>query len=188
MSRRTVIWGLAVAALAAPPVDAWLDRQMPRLLLVSMPAWIALGWLAGRRLRLRARVCDPHGMAGLLFFMGALGFWLIPRSVDAIADSGLVDTLMHASLLAGGAALGTSVPSLPFVVRGMLAIYGAAMTLSMGLLYSGYRGLLCGTFDLAQQRSTGHWLLVAFPPVVVLVVGAGARALLRVGPHAAQTG
>ena len=159
---------------------------MPRLLLVEMPAWVALGWLAGRRPQARVRAWNPHGLTGLAFFLGALGFWMIPRSVDAIGASGIVDQLMHASLLAGGAALASSVPAMPFVLRGALGIYGASMTFSLGVFYTSYRALLCGTFDLAQQRSTGQWLLVACPLVVLFVLGSGARALDREGRAAAE--
>lgn len=177
MSRRSVFWALTALVLAAPPLDDWLDSAMPRLLLVEMPAWVALGWLAGRRPKAMPRAWNPHGLTGLAFFLGALGFWMIPRSVDAIGASELVDQLMHASLLAGGAALASSAPAMPFVLRAGLGIYGASMTFSLGVFYTSYRALLCGTFDLAQQRSTGHWLLVVCPFVVLFVLGSGARAL-----------
>jgi hypothetical protein len=190
MSRRTLIWILTVLVLEAPPVDDWLDSLMPRLLLVEMPAWIALGWLVGaRRPAVGTRAWNARGLTGLAFFLGALGFWMIPRSVDAIGASEVVDQLMHASLLAGGAALASSMPAIPFVLRGALGIYGASMTFALGVFYTSYRALLCGTFDLAQQRTTGHWLLVVCPFVVLLVVGSGARTLYREGhPRAARLG
>jgi hypothetical protein len=51
------------------------------------------------------------------------------------------------------------------------------MTIALGFIYLGYTALLCGTFNLAQQRQTGVWLLRLAPVVVLIVVGAGARAL-----------
>lgn len=179
MSRRALGWSLAVVALATPPLDGWLDRSMPRLLLLEMPAWFALGWLASGRVRRAGRAHDPHGLAGLVFALGAIGFWMIPRSVDLVGISALGNQLMHASLLAAGLALGASFRSLPFVVRGALGIYGASMTFALGMIYSSYTALLCGTFDLAQQKTTGKLLLALCPVVVLLVVGAGARTLAR---------
>ena len=117
MSRRSAAWILAVIILAVTPVDDWLDRSMPRLVLVQIPAWILLGWLAGRALRGRQYAWNPHGLSGLAFFVGALGFWMIPRSIDTIGSSGLADQFMHASLLVAGAGLGLSASSLPFVAR-----------------------------------------------------------------------
>jgi hypothetical protein len=179
MSRRAALWTLLVLVLAASPLDAWLDRAMPRLLLLEMPSWIALGWVAGRRMGAKPRAWNPSGLTGLAFFLGALAFWTLPRSVDAIGASEVVDQLMHANLLVAGAGLALSVPSMPFVVRGALGIYGVSMTFALGVLYTSYRALLCGTFDLVQQRTTGQWLLVASPFLVALVLGRGARALDR---------
>lgn len=177
MTLRRLGWWLALVALATPPLNGWLDRSMPRLLLLETPAWVALGWLASRRLRHVCRDYDRQGLAGLVFFLGALGFWMIPRSVDLVGTSAIGDQLMHASLLAAGAALGASLPALPFVVRGALGIYGASMTFALGMIYSSYSALLCGTFDLAQQKTTGRLLLTLCPFVVLLVVASGVRAL-----------
>jgi len=80
-------------------------------------------------------------------------------------------------MLGAGAALAASWRIMPFVVRGVLGIYAAAMTIALGFIYSSYSALLCGTFDLAQQRQTGTWLLRLSPLVVLLVVAAGVAAL-----------
>lgn len=175
---RRALWIAAVAlALSNSPTDEWLDATMPRLVLLALPAWATLGTLAvGRSGRTWMRG-NRHGLTGLVSALGALAFWMIPRSVDAIRASEVADQLMHASMLGAGAALAASWRVMPFVVRGVLGIYAAAMTLSLGLIYSSYSALLCGTFDLAQQRLTGIWLLRLSPLVVLLVVIAGVTSL-----------
>lgn len=172
------LWIAAAAlALSNSPADEWLDATMPRLVLLALPAWATLGILAvGRSGRTWMRG-NRHGLTGLACALGALAFWMIPRSVDAIRASEVADQLMHASMLVAGAALAASWRIMPFVVRGVLGIYAAAMTLSLGLIYSSYSALLCGTFDLAQQRLTGTWLLRLSPLVVLLVVFAGVISL-----------
>ncbi|HWV39955.1 MAG TPA: hypothetical protein VN033_15905 [Vulgatibacter sp.] len=190
MRVRPLAWLLAIALLAAPPLDAWLDGSMPRLLLVETPAWIALGWMAVRGRGRRGAIdealgrWDPGGAAGLVFFLGVLAFWMLPRSVDLVGASRFANQAMHASLLAAGAALGASLPRLSFIVRGALGIYAVSMTFSMGILYTTYDALLCGTFDLFQQRATGRLLLLLSPVVLVLVVGAGMRSLSRLPARA----
>lgn len=185
MNRRALVWVLAVALLAASPLDDWLDRAEPRLLLLEIPGWLALGYVAGRRFRGKSWVVtvNPLGLTGLAFFVGSLGFWMIPRSVDRIGTSELADQLMHANLLAAGLALSASRSLMPFVVRSAGAIYATSMIFALGMVYAHYSALLCGTFDLAQQRETGHWLLLAFPVVVALTVISGARALARESPR-----
>ena len=180
MSKRSVLaWSVEAVVLASPPLHGWIHAVMPRLLLLEVPAWLALGWLVGRGRQRALRPFNPHGLTGLVFFLGALGFWMIPRSVDWVSTSVSADWIMHATLLGAGAALAASLPTMPFVLRGALGIYGASMTFALGMIYSGYSALLCGTFDLAQQKDTGHVLLAACPVVALLVIGAGARALAR---------
>ena len=186
---RVVVWTLAIIALAASPLDAWLDETMSRLILIQMPAWLALGWLAsllaGQK-RLRPRSWNRHGLTGLILAVGAVSFWMIPRSVDLIGASELADQAMHASLLAAGLLLGLSTPALPFVLRAVLGIYGASMTFALGMLYGHYGALLCGTFDLIQQKTAGGYLLILCPIVVLLVLYRGWRALTREGPTQAD--
>lgn len=177
----SVAWVLVAVALTVPAVNAWLGAVMWRLMLLEIPAWILLGWLAGRRFQDKRPGWNPKGLTGLVFFLGALGFWMIPRSVDAIGMYQPVNQLMHASLLWAGALLSMSIPALPFVFRAATGIYAASMTFSLGMLYSKFDATLCGTFDLYQQRTLGKYLLIAAPVVAVLVVAAGARALVRVG-------
>lgn len=179
---RRTSWILAAApVLALPPVDPWLDASMPRLVLLAMPAWVALGALAVGLSRRTWSGGNPHGLAGLAWALGTLGFWMIPRSVDAIRSGEVADQLMHVSMLGAGAALAASWRSMPFVVRGVLGIYAAAMTIALGLIYTSYSALLCGTFDLAQQRRTGTWLLGLSPVVVLLVVAGGVVSLRAAG-------
>ena len=66
---------------------------------------------------------------------------------------------------------------MPFVIRGVLGIYGAAMTIALGFVYTSYSALLCGTFNLAQQRLAGSWLLRVSPAIVLLVIVTGVRSL-----------
>ncbi|MCC7196337.1 MAG: hypothetical protein IT356_12360 [Gemmatimonadaceae bacterium] len=179
MKPRTLALAVAAATLIAPPIDAWLDRAMPRLLLVEMPAWLALGWLAARGRGDALRRWDPYGAAGLVLFLGTMWFWMLPRSVDLVGASPLANQLMHLSLLAAGAVLGVSLPAVPFVVRGALGIHAISMTFALGVLYTSYSALLCGTFDLAQQKATGRLLVGLSPVVLVAVVGWGALTLAR---------
>lgn len=175
-----VLVGIAfLILLATPPLDPWLDRTMPRLLVLQVPAWLGLGWLAGLALPMRPRSWNPLGLTGLAFFVGSVAFWMIPRSVDATQTSELVDQLMHANLLVAGAGLAASRRSLPFVAKGALGIYGASMTFALGMIYTRYGDLLCGAFDLAQQRATGRWMLGLSPLVTIFVLVFGFRALSR---------
>ncbi len=175
---RRALWIAAAAlALSNSAADEWLDATMPRLVLLALPAWAALGTLATGRSGGTWTRGNQYGLTGLACALGALAFWMLPRSVDAIRASEVADQLMHVSMFGAGAAVAASWRNMPFVVRGVLGIYAAAMTIALGIIYSSYSALLCGTFDLAQQRMTGAWLLRLSPLVVLLVVLAGVTSL-----------
>lgn len=191
MSWRRLAWLSLVALLVSPLVDPWLTRTQPRFLLLHIPSWVVLGYLGGRHVRAsgppRAAPWNPLGLTGLVFFLGSLAFWMIPRSVDSAVLSNAIDQLLHANLLGAGFALAWSMPAMPFVLRAALGIYGASMVFSLGALYTHYTALLCGTFTLAEQRQTGQILYMLCPLIVVALLVAGARALARERPGPART-
>ncbi len=183
MRWRTVVWlvwvGLA-GLLASPLVDAYLTHTQPRFVVLHVPAWLVLGYLAGHHLRsTRATRSNPLGLTGFVFFVGSLTLWMIPRSVDSAVLSVWIDQLLHVNLLVAGFALGWSVLAMPFVLRAAIGIYGASMTFALGALYTHYSALLCGTFTLAQQKQTGQALYVLSALIVIAVFVSGVRALGR---------
>jgi cytochrome c oxidase assembly factor CtaG len=192
VSWRRLAWLCLVPLLASPLVDPALTRTQPRFLLIHVPLWVVLGYLAGRHLganrRPRAMAWNPLGLTGAVFFVGSLAFWMIPRSVDGAVLSYGMDQLLHANLLAAGFALAWSMPVMPFVLRAALGIYGASMVFSLASLYTYYTALLCGTFTLAEQKQTGHILYYLCPLIVVALLVLGARALGRERAHPAPNG
>jgi len=172
---KRVGWIILAIAVAVSPVDTWLDARMPRLVLLAMPVWLTLGVLAAAGRRWRR--FNPRGLAGVAWAIGAIAFWMIPRSVDAVRTSEFADQLMHGSMLTAGMALALSWRIAPFVVRGAIAIYGVAMMIALGAIYTSYSALLCGMFDLAQQKQTGEWLLRVSPAAILVIIIAGMRSL-----------
>jgi len=182
------LWLGVVGLLASPLVDSYMTETQPRFVVLHVPAWLVLGYLAGHRLRTaRPAPWNPLGLTGLVFFLGSLTFWMIPRSVDAAALSAWVDQLLHANLLAAGFALAWSVPVMPFVLRAAIGVYGASMIFSLGALYTHYSALLCGTFTLAEQKQTGQLLYLLSAPLVIALLASGVRALARERTGAAST-
>jgi hypothetical protein len=178
-----LLWVGLAGLLASPLVDSYMIGTQPRFVVLHIPAWLVLGYLAGLRLRTTtAMPWNPLGLTGLAFCLGSLSFWMIPRSVDSAVLSPWVDQLLHANLLAAGLGLAWSVPVMPFVLRAAVGIYGASMIFSLGALYTRYSALLCGTFTLAQQRQTGRWLYLLSAPIVIALLASGLRTLARQRP------
>lgn len=170
--------GIAAAlglALSLPPLEPWFEATMRRHLLLLLPALLLLGGWAGYAPGRRAGV-GPRTLAELAFGLGAIGFWMIPRSLDAAVSLPGVDHLLHLSIFAAGAALARSVPSLPFALQMTLGVNAIAMLGAMGVVYRSVPWLVCATYDLGQQRLVGAALLRLAP---VLWVALWAWALLR---------
>lgn len=151
---------------------------MRRHLLLQIPALLALGAVLGFEAG-RHSGPGPHRLSGLAFGLGAIGFWLIPRSLDAAVARQGVDLLLHLSMCAAGAALASSVPALPFALQMMLGVNGIAMLGAMGAVYSNTPWLVCASYDLAQQRRLGAALLGVAP---ILWAMLWIWALLRLRP------
>ncbi len=172
-------WFAAIVLLSLNPLDPWLDSSMPRVVLLQMPAWFVLGWIQGRKRCWRLATVDPNGLGAFALAIFTIIFWMIPRSIDAVGSSDFADSLLHVSMLIAGFSLAVSFTRLPFVGKAAFAIMGASKVFALGIFYSKYTALLCGSFSLAQQKELGAWLLRLTPFMVVWAVAAVARMLIR---------
>lgn len=180
--KSTLAAGLAALALVAPPLNHFLAASMARHVLVQMPALVVLGFLLGRRIRgTRLSAADPAGLAGLLCLVGAIAFWLLPRSLDLAVQSDLADQLMHLSLLGSGALFASGSRRLPFAVRGTAAILGVSMLFALGAFYSRSFVLVCSAYTLEIQQSAGRAMIGAGIVAFFLVLIALVRELLAEG-------
>lgn len=185
-----LLW-LAAALLFVPALDAKLDEVMadhlvyqmgPLALLGVVSGALGLGRLGGHE------VLNRYGAAGLIFFLGTLSFWMIPRSVDLAALNHGADMLMQGNLFVGGLFLGASLPRMPFVLKSAAGIYGLAMLFSLAQAYQSYETLLCAAYDLEMQREAGERLMVVFPFLFVLFLALSAKNLVRYAREGAGGG
>ncbi|MBS1241205.1 MAG: rane protein [Gemmatimonadetes bacterium] len=175
MIRRLIAVGLALL-LAAPPLDPLFDVVMGRHLLGQVPALLLLGAVAGWPPARGPVTARP--LAGLAFAIGAIAFWMIPRSLDAAVRSNAADQLLHLSMFTAGLALARVLPRLPVPVSLGLGVHAVAMVGALGLVYRYYPGLICTTYNLTQQRAAGLTMVRAAP---LLWLGLWAWAVSRAG-------
>lgn len=169
----------AACLLALPPADGYLAATMERRLLIQIPAMLVLGALAGWRPGRGAapRAWRAGDLAALALAVGALLFWMIPRSLDLAARSRPADAALLVSVFAAGFALARSLPHLSFVIPVTLGLQATAMLMALGIVYLHFPGLICTAYTLAQQRVAGAWLVRAAPVAWVLLWGWALRRL-----------
>jgi len=155
-----------IAALAAPPVRAWLEADMRLHMLVQFPLLVAAGMLAAAALTPRARAAlaawNRHGISGLLCAALVSMFWMLPKALDdAIAEPWL-DAAKYASLSLGvGFALAVSWRPAGLFGRGLFLGNLLPMLAVVGWLYLAAPVRLCNAYLPGQQEATGQLLIVA---------------------------
>lgn len=157
---------ITALVLAMPPLAGWFSATMPRHQLLQVPAMLLLGVLAVRSARRRGlRLPDTHNWdpALLVLAVGAMLFWMIPRSLDIASTNAVADQLLHVSWFLIGAIAANSLPRVSFIVGVALAIHALAMLIMLGVVYQRYPGLICTAYTMEQQRYTGRILLYAAP-------------------------
>lgn len=171
---RIFLWAVAALVLVSPPLDPFLDAAMARHVLLQIPALFFLGFIAGRSNWISVKRYNLLGLAGLVFFIGSLLFWMIPRSLDAAVSDNRIDQLMHLNIIAAGWALSKSLPLMPVIMRVALGMYGLTMIISLGAIYSSYDALICAVYSIGQQKETGWYLFrIAAALFLVLLVRGG---------------
>lgn len=185
--KRLIAIAAGAALLSLPAVDAWFASAMVRVMLLELPLWALLGALAARSRRTAWSL--SASLAALVFALGAIAFWLLPRSLDVAQSEAGADHLMHASLFLAGAALAVSLPRTPLTVRLALGLYTCSMVFAMGMFYVSFDALVCGAFDRRQQLVLGSWLLRLTAPLTLAFLIAAVRGLSRLEEaHPAATG
>ncbi len=157
---------LTALVLAMPPLAGWFSATMPRHQLLQVPAMLLLGVLAIRSARRRGlQLPDTHywDPALLVLAVGAMLFWMIPRSLDIASTNAVADQLLHVSWFLIGAIAANSLPRVSLIVGVALAIHALAMLIMLGVVYQRYPGLICTAYTMEQQRYTGRILLYAAP-------------------------
>lgn len=153
-----------------------LESNMTLYMLVQIPGLTACGCLYGSVLRPRlpswCSELDKSGIAGLLTAVFTIGYWILPRSVDAAINMPEVDALKFISLvLLAGIPLGISWPRTHALTRGIVWANVIAMLLVMSWLYLSAPVRLCNNFLAEQQQFLGKSMMaVGFTVAVYFII------------------
>ncbi|MCC7050031.1 MAG: hypothetical protein IT562_25230 [Alphaproteobacteria bacterium] len=166
--------GAGLILLAAlPPLAPLLESRLPVHVLgqyttiVAGGAWIGAALARNREVRWSAA---PALLAAVL----TLGFWLLPRWIDASVASAAVDIAKVACLaLLAGVPLGWGWAMAGPVLRGFFVANAGAMLAVMGWLLLVVPDRLCNAYLITDQRMLGNGLLIA---AAILVLGLLLRA------------
>src|SRR5690606_27986821 len=115
-----------------------------------------------------------------LMALFALGFWLLPRWIDAALIDPVAATAKAATLvLLAGIPLGWGWAQAGPILRGFVGANAAAMLLILGWLQQAVPQRLCNAYLIGDQRALGLGMLLLAAWLVLSAL------LLVLSPHAA---
>jgi hypothetical protein len=168
---RLVMAGALIVLTLAPPVSAWLTARLVTHILGQYLLLVVAGTLIGSVLGGRVRAAWTAAPSFLMALF-ALGFWLLPRWIDAALVDPVAATAKAATLvLLAGVPLGWGWAQAGPVLRGFVVANAASMLLIMGWLQQAVPQRLCNAYLISDQRALG----LGF---VVLAAGLPASVLL----------
>ncbi len=180
---RCLCWALAVLATVSPPIDSFLDASMSRHMLLQMPLLVGLGYAAGLMWpTLRFRLASL-GLSAIIFAMGSLVFWMLPRSLDTAVTVAWADQAMHLNMLAAGWSWVIGLPRLSFHTKMAFGVYGLAMALTAGVVYATAVVPVCSRYSVQQQNEAGALLLWIGGALFIILLGRGAFLLAAIAPR-----
>lgn len=166
-------WALLGAALllAAIAFRHPLEQTMARHMLVQIPMLIGAGVAASRGLPgplQRLGAWNDHGLTGLLAFLLATAYWMIPRALDSAVASAPAELAKVASLLAAGLLLPGSLARANTILQLFFLGNFASMTAIVGMLYQDAPRRLCNFYLVDDQMVAGTGLVALAIVIPVL--------------------
>lgn len=155
----------ALIAIVATPVKSSLESTMASHVLIEIPILILLGAGLGRViLSLNNHFLlrfDRGGIAGILITSFTVGFWMIPRWLDAsLIDTDISVAKFISLIFLAGVPLAISWERLGFIARGVVKIEFLSMLFRLGWLYLISPDRLCNSYLLEDQVWLGKGFLI----------------------------
>lgn len=153
------IWFLVNFLLIFSRLDLYLDSNM-FLHMIIQPFFFAIsGFLLGDRFSKSFNEINPHGLTGLIFFLGNFAFWMIPKSLDLTLSCGYFDKFYHIGSILSGIALRKTYANVPYFLWAGVGIKFVAMLFCFGIFYVIHNGQACASYSLMKQKEAGLFLV-----------------------------
>jgi len=151
--------------IAVTPLGSVLEKSMVLHVLLEIPLLIVVGIVIGELSRSKVSfilgLLNRGGITGILVATFVLGFWMIPRWLDASLSNDTVAIMKYSMLpLAVGVPLAWSWQLLHPIARGVVKIEFLSMLYRLGWLYIISPNRLCNSYLVDDQELLGKGFLV----------------------------
>lgn len=141
--------------------NGWLSATMVHHQIIQLPSMLLLGIICGINFSWIIIKDTSWGIAFLIFIMTSFIFWMLPHSVDyAVINPGF-NRIMHLDMMLCGFLMILVLKSILFEIKILFLGMLSAMLLATGITLRAYNILLCSSFNIAEQKETGFYLILA---------------------------
>ena len=151
---------LLLFILLSYPMNNWLSASMSRHQIIQLPAMFLLGFALGANFSFLNIKETSWGIAVLIFIMASFIFWMLPHSIDFAIINSTFNRIMHLNMLVAGILLFPVLKNISFEIKILFMGMLSAMMLATGITLRAFNILLCSSFNIAQQKETGFYLII----------------------------
>lgn len=137
----------------------WFAVTMPRHQILQLPAALLLGVVTGFWYRNKISLSYYLKITGIIFLMGSLLFWMLPRSVDLAVMDSRFNLLMLLNMFLAGIITFFSIRKSELEIQTIFFVMMTSMLMGVGFILINFKILVCSAFDISQQQQTGYYLL-----------------------------
>jgi hypothetical protein len=152
-----------LAALAAPGARALLESRMSLHMAVQLPALAVCGallaWPWRGPLARASGAFNHHGASGFLFALFAMAPWMLPRLLDSVLASPVLEATKFVALALAGAVALLSWRTAGAVTQAFVVGNAVWMLFTAGLLVQDVTVRLCNAYVIDDQVGAGQLLV-----------------------------
>ncbi|MGN7297831.1 hypothetical protein ACTHPV_11585 [Ferdinandcohnia sp. SAFN-114] len=174
--RYVMIGLLLLLFVSLPYIMSLLEESMVGTMLIQYPLLIGSGFFLAKGFPRKWRgffvFYNENGIAGIFTAICVVGFWLLPRSVDAALNEPIMEIAKYMSLsLLVGVLLFYSWQLLGPISKAFIWANLISMIFVMSWLYSVSPVRLCNNYLVTAQQQLGKAMFVLGVAICILFIG-----------------
>ncbi|WP_077617274.1 hypothetical protein [Bacillus sinesaloumensis] len=162
--------------VSIPNVKSLLEENMVGTMLIQYPLLVGSGYLLAKGFPRRWRgfflYFNENGIAGIVFTICVVGFWILPRSIDSALNNPIMEIAKYGSLsLLAGVFLSYSWQLLGPISKSFIWANLISMIFVMSWLYSVSPARLCNNYLVTAQQELGKAMFILGLVICMLFIG-----------------
>ncbi|THE11211.1 hypothetical protein E1I69_15810 [Bacillus timonensis] len=177
MDRLRYLWiGLLLLLfISFPYVRGYFEESMVGTMLIQYPLLVGGGYFLAKGFPRKWRnfflYYNENGIAGMIITICVIGFWILPRSIDAALNEPVMEIAKYSSLsFVAGSLLYYSWQLLGPISKGFIWANLISMIFVMSWLYTVSPARLCNNYLLTAQQQLGKSMFILGMVICLLIM------------------